>query len=270
LNKITDPDYFLPKILALNGIRILSTGSTIPQLIRGVCETTNEKGDYVLKPLRNNRIIPTSSCVELLATFIAMELDLNVVPPVLIEITDLFVETFEGTDQFKTLAESKGINFGTKYIEGTVELVVGQDFEWLPKEAENIFSFDLFISNPDRRNIKPNLLLNGDRILIFDHELAFSFLLMYFGSAPQPGEIPESEMDWIKNHYFYEYLKGNERDFNDFVDKFADINENFWATAEKLIPEEWMGDHFTKIKNTLNAFILNKENFKKELKRILL
>ncbi len=47
--KITDTDYFLPTVEAINGIRLLSTGTTQPMLIRGICNKTYEKSDYVVK-----------------------------------------------------------------------------------------------------------------------------------------------------------------------------------------------------------------------------
>jgi hypothetical protein len=82
--KITNDTYFLPTIEALLGINELGSGTTKPMLIRGVCRTTQEKSDYVVKYRNAPRMSVESSCRELLASFIAMELDMNVAEPALI------------------------------------------------------------------------------------------------------------------------------------------------------------------------------------------
>lgn len=43
--------------------------------------------------------------------------------------------------------------------------------------AVTIFAFDALVQNPDRRFNNQNLLTRGDDIFVFDHEVAFSFLL---------------------------------------------------------------------------------------------
>ncbi len=43
--------------------------------------------------------------------------------------------------------------------------------------AVDIFAFDALIQNPDRRYSNPNLFTKGDRVYIYDHEMAFSSLL---------------------------------------------------------------------------------------------
>ena len=44
--------------------------------------------------------------------------------------------------------------------------------------AVSIFALDALIDNPDRKfSPNPNLFSRGDTIFVFDHELAFSFML---------------------------------------------------------------------------------------------
>jgi hypothetical protein len=267
--KLTDSDYYLPEIYALFGDKVLSSGTTQPMLIRGVCKQTEIKADYVVKFISSPRMSPASSCNELVSSFIAMELELNVAEPALIDISPEFVDTIRGKDGYKNASNSIGINFGCKYVPGVMELTVNQKLTLSQhKYAERIFPFDIFISNADRRAEKPNMLTDGEQIIIFDHELAFGFI-MDIVKNPKPWIITDSEMSWIKTHYFYPVLKKNEHNFDNFVDKFTILSDIFWEKLFTTVPKDWAGTHLGKIKNNLCQLIENKDYFKDELKRIM-
>jgi hypothetical protein len=86
-----------------------------------------------------------SSCSELLASFIAMELDLNVAEPAIIEISPEFLETLRGSDAYKNASGSEGINFGCKYKTGYIELVSNQQIsDQLTECAADIFTFLMY------------------------------------------------------------------------------------------------------------------------------
>lgn len=267
--KITNKDYFLPKVEALQGIQLLGNGTTQPMLIRGVCSTTYEKADYVVKYVNSPRMSIESSSRELIAAFIAKELDLNVAEPAVINVTADFVETLRGMDGFKFANNSIGINFGCRYVTGMIEFVKNQTLtEKQLEEAERIFALDIFISNADRNKNKQNMLTDGEKILIFDHELAFGFVMDIIKN-PTPWIISDSDKTWIKNHYFFPVLKQNEPNFDNFVEKFELLDNNFWNSADKLIPSEWRNKQFEEIKNNLNSLIKNKEIFLQELYKVL-
>jgi hypothetical protein len=267
--KITEISYFLPEIIALNGVQNFNTGTTRPMLVRGVCKQTGDKSDYVVKFRNGTRMSINSSCNELVASFIAMELDLYVAEPAIIDIVPEFVDTLIGMDGYKNALNSPGFNFGCKYVEGLFEftnnqkLTTGQYFN-----SQQIFSFDIFISNADRRVDKQNMLTDGEKILIFDHELAFGFIWDIIKN-PIPWLITQTEMSWIKKHYFYSILKGKEHNLDTFVDKLSTLDGNFWGKLYQLIPDEWHGEHLDKIKNNLSLLVENRTHFKEELKRIL-
>lgn len=267
--KLTDPEYFLPEIFALNGDKVLGAGTTQPMLIRGVCKKTEVKSDYVVKYISSPRMSPMSSCSELVAAFVGLEMDLNIAEPAIIDITEDFVETLRGKDGFKNASNSIGLNFGCKYVPGLMEFASRQQLsDSLYEQAEHIFSFDIFISNVDRRIDKPNMLTDGEKILLFDHELAFGFVMDIIKN-PTPWIISENDLGWIKNHYFFPILKGNEHSFDEFVDKLEVLNDNFWNKLQQIIPKAWMTDHFDKIKSNLTSLVLHKEEFKEQLNKIL-
>lgn len=64
-------------------------------------------------------------------------------------------------------------HFGTQYKEGYS--IFNQNFSLQDLdhfEIENLFAFDIFIFNPDRRRGKPNLLTKGSDYLLIDHDLS--------------------------------------------------------------------------------------------------
>lgn len=267
--KITDSGYNLPIIRAINRIVSFETGTTKPMLINGINTSTGCKSEYVVKYIKSQRMSSEASCREIIGSFIAKELDFHVPDPVLIEIDNNFVDTLIGNSSYQVASESIGINFGCKYITGIIQFIndemINSD---LLRQAADIFAFDIFTSNPDRRKDKPNMVTEGKRILIFDHELAFSFVFLLIRSKT-PWIIEESELIWIKKHYFYQALKNKECDFSNFVNKLSSLNENFWATVNVNIPEDWKTEQYTKIKEHLDSIIANKEEFLNQLNQLV-
>ncbi len=259
--KITNPDYFLPSIVALAGGKVFDTGANKPQVVRGVCEQTGEKSDYVVKYLGAERMYPQACARELIASCIANEMNFLVPEPAVINITDEFVESLRGNDAFGMASRSIGYNYGSKYMKAYQQFVTGQKFsEGLHQKAVDLFAFDLFISNSDRTHLKPNMNTDGENILIFDHELAFGFALEILPN-PQPWLILDRHMEWIRNQYLFPILRGREQNFSNFVERLQVLNNDFWNKLQQIIPAAWMSEEFQKIKATLRTIIEHKEEF---------
>lgn len=269
MKKITSDDYFVPVIEALQVIKVFGTGTTSPLLIRGICTTTFKKDDYVIKLKGGPRMSIEASSREMIASFIATELDLNVPEAALINLSSEFASTVNSMGIYSHVINSLGLNFGTKYESGLIEFVRNPYLnESQLKQAEEIFAFDTFISNPDRRIDKQNMLTDGNKILIFDHELAFSFVLYLFKNQT-PWIFNEVDNDWIKRHFFYSTLKGNNHTFDNFVQKFTALNQNFWNKVKDLLPQEWKTNQVNQIQQTISEMVYNKEKLLEELYRIL-
>ncbi|GEM_PF-545283 len=269
--KITDKDYFLPIIEALYGIKSYDTGTTQPMQIAGVCTKTGVKDTYVVKYLNSPRMSIKASTSELVAAFIARQLDLHVVEPAIINVSELFVDTLRGKDGFKFASNSIGLNYGCKYVPGYFEFVRNQELNDAQfAAAEHIFAFDVFISNPDRGpQGKQNMLTNGKKILIFDHELAFSFLYDIFVKNPTPWLIGENDRAVIQKHFFYHTLKEKDHKFDEFVERLTIIDETFWERVTSLIPPEWQSDQINEIKTNLASLIEHRSIFLQELYKVL-
>ncbi len=267
--KLSHNDYFLPKVLALEPREILTSGTTNPQLITGVCTTTGNQSEYVVKFIKAQRMSAEASCRELLAALIARELDFNVPEPAIIQITPEFVELMKGKDNFTPASNSIGHNFGNEYKTGYSSIGVNQVLDvTLTNKLVDLFALDMLISNADRRVEKPNFLSNGNDILVFDHELAFGFAVELFKN-PNPWLISDQDMVWVKDNFCYHRLKGREIDFSNFANRLQVLNSAFWDKFETIAPNEWLTDQWIAIKNYLNSLIERSDIFAGELKRIL-
>lgn len=271
--KITEEDYTLPQVQALLGEKVLSTGSTEPMLIRGVDMISGTRRQYVVKFMGSPRMNHISSCHELLGSWIGMQLDLNMAEPAIIHIGEDFVRTMQGRNGYQNARNSIGMNYGCVYYEGYAELVSGKALlsNQLLDQAQDVFAFDMFISNADRGAGKPNVLSNGENFLLYDHELAFSFImLLSFARNKTPWILGDSERELIEKHHFYPYFKLSTIDFNEFTNRFLALDDYFWTRVREFIPTPWFGKHIDEIRDYLDAIINHKETFAEELAKTLL
>jgi hypothetical protein len=270
--KLSHTNYYLPIVQPLEPLRVLESGTTTPQLILGVCQQTGVKGDYVIKYRAASRMSAEASVRELVAAWIARELGLKVPEPVIISVSPEFVELLQGNEMYQIASNSLGYNFGNEYQRGYLAPLKGQTFsEDFKRKLIDLFAFDMFISNADRRIDKPNFLYNGDDLLVFDHEIAFGFVMeLPFLRNQIPWTFRDSDLEWISQNFCYQYLKGNTYDFLPFIDKLTVLNDLFWTKVETIIPPDWLNDQCSTIKNYLNSILENSHLFAGELTQLLL
>ena len=248
--KITDYDYSLPIIEAL----MADKTSNNQLLIRGIHLDTLIKGDYILGD-------NSSFSRELLASFMASELDLNVPSPVLIKVSSEILKTLQN--------DVSALNFATEYQSGHYGIIRNQSLSEFQKlQLNQIFPFDIFISNIARRTEYPNLLTDGNNLFIFNHQSAFDFLNDGYKNKT-PWEFRPQDQDWIKSHVFFPYLKNKFPDFSILVNKLTRLDDNFWKKAFSLIPDEWKTDELDEIKSHSQDIIANKDSFLQSLKNVL-
>lgn len=270
--KITDKNYSIKTVHATEWQDVLSTGTTEPMLILALDNVSGERDSYVVKPFGHPRIYKQAVMKECLGAWIAMELGLHAFEPVFIEVSTDFADTLRGTTHYPRFTKSIGLNFGTKYVPGTIP-IVGQ--KCLTKiqasQAEQVTTFDVFISNADRRQEKPNLLMVQSNLYVFDHELAFDFLLMLsFNRNPKPWELGELELTMLRKHFLYPKLRGTHVEILDFIEGFARLDDNFWGKVSNLLPPEWLSEDLTTIKNHLALIVENRTIFAQQLAQAIL
>lgn len=247
----------------------MSTGANKPLLVTAVDEVTGKRKDCVVKLMGAERMSKEASAREVIAGFMAIELGISVVFPVLVRITPEFVEVLKGKENFLTAQNSIGLNYGSFYL-GNYQ-TIPSTMKLNPKQedqAKIIFMFDMLIQNSDRTFDKPNCMANNEEIVIYDHELAFGFVLDLV-SNPNPWEFRESDQEWIQKQFLYKKLKGKQIEKKIVMKNLEKINEAFWNKAFALLPGEWRTDQLEKIRSTINQIVLNSEKFAENLNRIL-
>jgi hypothetical protein len=268
MKKITDKDYSLPIIEALSPHESFDTGANKPLLLRGI-DINGRKGDYVVKFRAAERMSAEASMRELLAAFIAAQMEIKVVHPVVVNISQNFVDLLNGNSAWHYASKSLGYNYGSEYIKRHTTIISTQDLNshQLPY-AQTIFAFDVTIQNPDRTIEKPNMLTDGTEIVIYDHELAFSFVMDIFPNQ-KPWILRHTDGEWINRHCLLPKIRGKEYDFEGFSNRFNNLDEQFWTIARSLIPNEWLSDQFDRIKQYFSAICNNKDAFILELKKLM-
>jgi hypothetical protein len=258
----------LSVIEALVPHKTFTTGANKPLLITGVDKNGN-KGDYVVKLIGAERMSKEACMRELLASLVAIQMGIRVPKPVVVNISKEFVDLLKGDDSWNFASRSLGYNFGSEYIENLMVVSPAQELtsKQLPF-AQTIFPFDVTIQNPDRTNEKPNMMSDGTEIVIFDHELAFSFVLDIF-SNPEPWKVQQRDMEWINKHVLLPKIRRTPCDFDNFKSRLEKLDAAFWQTAKEIIPEEWLSDQFVKIQQHLVSICNNKDKFINELKMLM-
>lgn len=268
MSKITEGGYTLPIIEALSSHVSFDSGANKPLLITGT-DNNGNKGDYVVK-FRGAARMSNEACLrELLAAFIATQMEIRVVTPAIVNISQDFVDLLKGNDTWQYASKSLGLNYSSEYLKKYSTILPSQELNNSQLGyAQTIFAFDVALQNPDRTVEKPNMLTDGTEIVIYDHELAFSFVLDIFAN-PKPWEIRESDLEWINKHCLLLKIKGKEFDFREFSQRFDNLDENFWKTAKNLIPNQWLSNQFNRIKHHFSEICKNKKAFIIELKKLM-
>lgn len=273
MTKITDATYRLPSIEALSAFDIFDKGTTAPLAVWGVDTDTGERGQYVVKLKRSDRMTTTSSAFELIGAWMAMELELPFVEPALVNISAEFVETaMKGRDGYRTSLQSQGINFGSKYQAGFTNIPEASFSlpDDLVETLKLIFVFDMFIANTDRGHQRPNVQYNGSNLLIFDHELAFSFLrILPFLRNNIPWILNEADRDLYQKHIFYKILKELKPDLTLQVNMLERYNNDFWNKVYATLPQEWIDDQVLEIQPYLTSIVENRTYFAQSLNKTL-
>jgi hypothetical protein len=251
-------------------VKAFYTGRTCPCLMLCV----DEEGsliETVVKLLAGKESSHTGLICELMASFFAQDLDLLVPEPFLVEVeADFYKGIFdqELSERFRT---SVGLNFGSKFLEPGYatwpqeRTIPGS----LIQDAAEIFAFDLMIQNPDRRRDKPNLLRKGDELVIFDHEMAFSF---FYSLVPEEYPWEGKGINYIRDHVFYDGLRRREVSFERLQGALEAINERRLAMYAEAVPEEWRNksrDTVERIEEYLITARNNSKNLFQKIREVL-
>ncbi|MBI5739387.1 MAG: hypothetical protein HZA16_01590 [Nitrospirae bacterium] len=257
----------IPTLTAASYQRRLESGRTRPCLF--ICDdgSGDLNDEYVVKlkaGLENPRVGLTA---ELMASQLAVFLDIPTPEPAIIEIDPAIAEIIRDQELAATIRKSAGLNFGSKFVTGGYKTwPVGEAIPLsLRQTACEIFAFDALIQNPDRHQNKPNILWKGDELYIIDHEMAFSFL--YAIVLSKPWQV--SEELFLRNHLFYQQLKGKETNLDRFAGALEALSNKGVNDMILNIPGEWNNGRIPKLKDHINEVIHHINDFIDEVRRVL-
>jgi len=270
MGQILNNQFVIKVVKAVSIRKCLTNSQNQPFIIEGININTGEQGFYVLKPNIGNRMYSGATMKELLASLMALELDINVPEPVIVEINEDFTQLYKGKQYHSILVNSSGKNFGTRYLEGLPTWTdANYDNPLLHQAIQETFVFDTFIENADRNRLKPNMLIGSDKIYLIDHELAFSFVDLILYNNPTPWVLTENDCNLAKNHLFYNFIRGKNFCCSNLLSKMVNLNPIFWETVESYLPFEWRNDKFNIIKSLLSLRISDIKEFQNGIERLL-
>ena len=194
---------------------------------------------------------------EAVCAMLASDLGLPVPEPFLVRVDGAFRDAVRSVNPAVATLLDRSIDVGF----GSKKLISGFS-TWtqnrsLPKSMQSaaveIFAFDALIQNPDRRPERPNLLVRGESIAIFDHELAL-ITEGLIGWRP-PWEIgalhtagqPEA-------HVFAAPLKGKALNLDRLIGAWESITDERLAEYRNALPPEW--DAASETANSAIHFIM--------------
>ena len=149
------------------------------------------------------------------------------------------------------LRASIGVNFGTELMKSMI--ILGSSAQ-LPEssicDALKIFAFDGLIQNPDRSAANPNMYRRSGKLIVIDHECAFSFLTAILKPLKAWQLGPSDFMD---RHALRYQLASADLDWATCWEAFRTLNKPFFQEVRDSLPAEWHGEEDV---NAIEAHVL--------------
>lgn len=250
--------------------RFMGSGRTKPVLCGCEGDDGTPAGDYVVKLRGGNERGVTGLASELVASQIAAYFGLPVPAPALVSLDPMFVDLVSTSqpDRANILRPSVGLNFGSRQLNDVMTWPVDRPIpEAMWPAAVCTFAFDALIQNPDRRYTpNPNLFSRGDEIIVYDHELAFSFIEDLL-PAEEPWRL--DRCPFLSDHVFFRRLKGKELDLLSFSEALSVLPQRVLPAILAEVPAEWNNGSLQKIDGHLRAVAGEAASFAEEIRRRL-
>ena len=251
--------------------RFLGNGRTSPAIFS--CEGGEPTGstEYVVKLRGGLERRERGLVYELYASMLGSYFGLSCPRPAIVlveeDLAGGILEELAGDDRkAQIVRNSVGLNFGTQFLVNLMVWPVDKSVQGSMQEAAiRVYAFDALIQNPDRAFSNPNLGSRNDDLFIFDHELAFSFLLSIFPNRT-PWKLATE--DYLERHVFARVL--NRVPFPaDFLLLLSELSEEVTKYFSEQIPDEWKSDDLPKIESHLAQMSEHAAEFAEEVTRRL-
>ncbi len=198
--------------------------------------------ELYLKPSGRPELNVESLANELLAAIVAGALNLPICEPLLVEMSQEWIDSIQDHNLRAVLNASNPIAFGSRnagvgwQLWSTGDRILGERRQ----KALAIFAFDAFTGNPDRRDTKPNLLVRGEDFRIIDHEFCFGIRTKLFPKIA-PWELGNlSNLVYPEHHVLGPLLRGDRFiDIDALREPWAAISDDRLEEFETCIPQQW-------------------------------
>jgi hypothetical protein len=240
-------------------------GRTRPLVLRcnqlGVTPSPQPR-TLVVKALGLPEVTRLGLICELLGNMLARDLGVLTATPALVEIDQDTAAALNMSLQGKGLKVEPGLAVGTTFLR-PLHPVIGTLPEDAAAEVPRLYGFDLAIQNPDRRASNPNCALFEDKLLAYDFELAFSFLLVV-GAAFEAWEV--SKHGLYLQHIFYPRLRQKNPEWEPLLASLRALTAERLDELIGLLPPEWQGD-VQRVRAHLVSLLRSLDEFEQELQR---
>lgn len=241
-------------------------GRTRPLVVR--CQRQEQGQDLrvsaVMKAVGNPEI--TTECLtnELTGYLLAPAFECVVPTPMLIHVSEEFLEANDDTFLGLGFRPEPGLAFGSELVQhfNPVFAHARRQEAHLPAAAR-AYAFDMAIQNVDRRILKPNCGVQGDQLILFDFEKAFSFKVPGLLGVPAAWRI--TELAFHREHIFRSWLVQEPINWDHIPGALAEAVELSKDMAQAL-PDAWrlgleettahlsaLLDHAAEFRNELEA-----------------
>jgi len=230
------------ELTAAQFIKPMSSGRNRPLLLG--CEDGAANLSEVVVKFRGKEMDARAQIAELITAQLADDLGLQVPQAAVVKIPAGFDAIIPERDLAAMVKSSLGLNFGSVNLgAGFTTWPPGRNLSGAHRDqAADIFAFDTLIQNPDRRAVNPNLWARSDKLGIYDHEQAFSFLaLPIIGGAPKPWKAAKqpSSFQFLEQHIFYHSLRGGRLSFGPFEKKLGRLASRQIQGYVETVPAAW-------------------------------
>ncbi len=191
---------------------------------------------------------------------LARDLGVLTATPALVEIDQPAAAALNMSLQGKGLKVEPGLGVGSTFLR-PLHPVIGALPDDAAAEVPRLYGFDLAVQNPDRRASNPNCALFEEKLLAYDFELAFSFL-MVVGNTFEAWEVSKHGLS--TQHIFYPRLCKKRPSWGPLLASLRDL------TAERLdeligcLPADWQGD-VQRVRTHLINLLGSLDEFEREL-----
>ena len=201
----------ISQVTATTFHRFLGSGRTSPAIFTCEGQGLASPDEFVVKLKGGIELRERGLLYELYASLLANYLAIGCPKPAIVSIQEdlgrIVQDQLAGDPRrAQIISDSVGLNFGSQFLVNLTVWPVDKGIPQLMLEAAlRIYAFDALIQNPDRAFNNPNLASRGDDIFVFDHEMAFSFLL---GILPNQTPWRLEHEEYLGRHVFARKLKG--------------------------------------------------------------